>query len=575
MDDREAAADRGRCAGCPRLMRGGFVACFGAHDPKVLERAAAAFRWHRGRGEHWEGHGLAVDALIDHDDGPTVEIDSTGIRLVYGAPIAPLAQLEAGDGRFAALESDGRVVQASRDAFGLAPLFYRPFRGAMWFSTEMAPLVSLGGTGPDLEALVGAMAYHPCPVRTGWRDIWRVLPGERVQVNSERRVSSTVHWDPVPLFGTYRGSRSEALVEFRERLAAAVERSVAEDCGLMLSGGFDSAAVAVLAPPSARPPRCVHVTFPSLPVTDEHVYARDVAEAASAPLQMTEGPVTPWDPYEDLDAWGCVPYNWLPYGIEESALGKMAAEGLTVALDGHDGDGVVGHPGGEWGELAMRGELRRIAELTRSHGPKAMVAGLVVDLLPPRARVLALRRLRHGPTVPERSERYLGDSFGASLRNADHHRWGRRAERWRVKQLQPLRPGATFSMEQKELFGARFGIDVRHPFASRHLASLMISLPCGIKADPQRPKAFVADALSDMLPACLRERRRPSNYLPVVAHRVDIGRCVDLVRASGIRLPFIDYERLFRDADEEPERLTVFLLVSLARAHAFAVRATG
>jgi hypothetical protein len=142
-----------------------------------------------------------------------------------------------------------------------------------------------------------------------------------------------------------------------------------------------------------------------------------------------------------------------------------------------------------------------------------------------------------------------------------------------MKQLQPLLPGATVNMEQKELLAASRGIDMRHPFANRHLAELLLSLPCALKADPERPKAFVRDALEGLVAPSVGERRSLSTYLGVVGHRVDPGRCMELIRASRVRLPFVDYDQLFRDADEEPERLTVFFLVYITRAHAFAGRA--
>lgn len=554
-------------------MRGGFVARFGPGDGHLLENAVGAFRWHGGQPERHQGHGLDIAVLAHEEDGPWVETGPTCTRVAHGAEVAPLAQLEQADGRFAAIESDGTVVRASRDAFGLAALFYRRFAGALWLATEIGPLVSLGDTGPDLEELVARMALQRAPDRAGWRGIWRVLPGERLHLTAEGRISSTAHWDPAALIGTYQGSRDDAMAEFKELLGASVARGQAPGCGLLVSGGLDSASVAALVQPSAGPPRCVHVAFPTMNTTDERHYARDVAEKMGVPLEIVDGAVTPWDPDDDLAVSGGVPYDWLPYGIEEGALDRLAQEGVTVALDGHDGDGVVGSPGGEWGELATRGEFRRLAQLGRAYGPRRLAAGLVNDIVPG-ARTLVPGR-RPSPTINQRTERYFTGPMRAALRAADHQRPGRPATRWRLKQLQPLLPGATVNMEQKELLAASRGIDMRHPFASRALAHLLVSLPCALKADPGRPKAFVRDALEGVIAPSVGERRSLNTYLDVVAHRAGSGRCIDLVRASGIRLPFIDYEQLFRDADEEPERLSVFFVVYLTRAHAFAARGAG
>jgi hypothetical protein len=81
------------------------------------------------------------------------------------------------------------------------------------------------------------------------------------------------------------------------------------------------------------------------------------------------------------------------------------------------------------------------------------------------------------------------------------------------------------------------------------------------------------DALESMFPPPLQERAK-SDYQAVVRRRVDPARCVEIIRASQIRLPSVNYRRLFADADSGPETIPLFLLVNLARVHEFARRAT-
>ena len=60
--------------------------------------------------------------------------------------------------------------------------------------------------------------------------------------------------------------------------------------------------------------------------------------------------------------------------------------------------------------------------------------------------------------------------------------------------------------------------------------------------------------------------------MAAVGERVNVARCVDIIRASKIRLPHIRYQILFDDADSRPQELPLFLLVNLARVHEFARR---
>ena len=551
-------------------MRGGFVACFGAAPASVaeLERVADCFRLHTGKGALNEGHGLRIAMLVDEEDGPRVDHSSTATLVSYGASPAPLGDLEAGDARFAALESDGRQVVASRDAFGLAPLFYRHHGGATWFATEITPLVALGDTGPDTFALAAKIAHFPAYDRTGWTGIRRVLPGSRVTVALDGSVRPSTHWNPGAALGTYPGAWEDGVAQFRELLTEAVARCQTDSTGIMVSGGLDSGAVTVSVRRGDPQPHLVHVRFRTLPGTDEELFAAAVAGAVGAPLHTPEGPLTPWDPVEELKVTGGVLYDWLPFGIEETALASMAGAGIEVALDGHDGDGVVGHPGGEWGALFMRGQFGHLTRLARQHGVTRTATGVARDLLPPQVTRRGIR-LRGVPTSPSQvAERYFRGPLLASLRATDHYRWGRPFKRWRARQLQPLLPQATVNMEQKELLASSMGIDMRHPFASRRLAELALSMRLASGIEPIRQKSLLRDALADALPEVLRERVTKSDYMEVVRRRVSARRCRDLIQDSGVRLPHIDYDRLFGDIDSGVEP-PLFVLVYLTRAHAF------
>jgi asparagine synthase (glutamine-hydrolysing) len=550
-------------------MRGGFVACLNG-DRRTLDQVVESMRWHRGKAVRDRRDDLEIAALVDDVEGPAIETRDGRTLVVHGAAPAPFADIQRQHPRFAAVEWDGRILRASRDPIGLAPLFYRLIEGAVWLATEVQPLIALGKTAPDLEALTALAAFAPLDDRTGWQGISRVLAGSTVEISRDGHVSSVPYWRLGGLIGSYRGSRSQAMAEFRERLETAVRRCYAVGSGILLSGGLDSAAVALVAARSgdARP-YLAHVHFADLPETHEQAYAGVVATAVGAPLHIVRGDTGVWDIERELEGWGGTPYSWLPYGMEGPALAQMAADGVTVALDGHDGDGVLGPRGSEWGDLILNRELRRIWTLALHHGVWPLARGMAVDFLPPYAW---LRRLAGRPTrvtYLQAVAQYFDGTIRKQIAKRDIDRWTWPSRRWKTRQLQPLIPGATISFEQKELEAARYGIDMRHPFADRQLVEFLISLPSAVKSDPVRPKAILTDSLKDLLPEILLQRRK-SDYMAVVRRRVDPATCIEVIRASGIRLPGIEYGRLFDDARSEPDMMPLFFLVNLARVHTFA-----
>jgi asparagine synthase (glutamine-hydrolysing) len=549
-------------------MRGGFVACLGG-EPHLVERAAERLRWHRGAPATHRAGRLTIACLSDPQQGPFVETRGGAARLVHGASPAPLAELRRTATRYAALEWDGTTLKAGRDALGLAPLFYRRLPNALWLATEVGPLAALETPRADLEALSAQAGFVPFAGRTGWCDIYRVGPGEELAVAArDLRVETSGRWDPADVFGRFRGSHGEALAEFRDRLACATADCFEPGTGILLSGGLDSGAVAVTAAAQGLgQPHLVHVHFPIAPQTDERRFAAAVAERIAAPLHLVVGCVSAWDVDAELDLLS-IPYNRFPYGIEDAALTHLAAAGVGVALDGHDGDGVLGPPGVEWGELLVKRDFTRFATLGRAYGARRALRGCASAFIPAEMRPPRWRRATYMQGVAP----YFTGALRDQILHDDIFRWRWPSKAWLARQMRPLSPRATVQLECKELEAARHGIDLRHPFADRALVEFMISLPCAIKSDPGRTKAFLRDALADGIPALLDQRPK-SDYRAIVRQRVDTLHCVERIRVSGVRLPGIDYARLFADAERRPELFPLFLVVNLTRVHAFAQRA--
>lgn len=548
-------------------MRGGFVACLGDHGGKV-ELAAGRLRWHRGKEMRYRVDGLEVAALVDPREGPTVECDAGGLLLVHGAAFDSLAGLQSRCARFAALHWDGTTLRASRDPMGLAPLFYRVTETAIWVATEIHALLGVAANTPQLAALSARAAFAPLDEETGWAGIRRVLPGCTIEADRSLRLRSRPYWDPEHRFGTYRGTRRDAVDELRERFRRAVDRCYEPGCGLILSGGQDSAAVAVSVPTAKGRPHLVHVQFPTMPSTHETRYAEAVAAALGVPLHNVSGELHPWDIDAELDMH-VVPYSWLPVGIDEPVLDYLNAQGIGVALDGHDGDGVLGPNGGVWGELLLKGEFGRLGALARAHGPGRAARGILSDIVPPELRPFGFGRWK---TYLQSVASYFKGDLRSRLHAADIDRWAWPSQRWKTRQLRPLLARATLSYEHKELEAARHDVDLRHPFAERDLADFLISLPCAVKGDPVREKSLMMEALGDALPASIRERRK-SDYMEVARHRVDPVRCLDAIRTSNVQLPDVDYQHLFAQGETNPGAIPLYFLVNLARLHVFARQA--
>lgn len=549
-------------------MRGAFVACFGQVDQPELERVADAHRWHRGAPEYYAAPGLHIAVRAHSGDGPHVEVRDGRAIVVHGNISRSLEELQRHGGRFVAVESDGETLRAARDPMGLAPLFYRVVGQSLWLATEVSPLVALGRPSPDLAALSAQAALVPDDTQTGFEGIQRLLPGHSLHATRNLLVTQHRYWTPRAFFGSFKGDRREAEDELWARLLEGVDRSLEGHTGILVSGGMDSAAVTAAAALLGRPISLVHVAFPEFTDAAEEPYARAVADSAHAELEVVTGNAGPWHPEDDLEL-SVIPYLTPPAYTANTGLARLAERGLAVALDGNDGDGVLGYGGREWGELVATGKVRRLRELAAMYGAGTVARGVANDVLPP----AVLRTLRRRPlralTYLEHIERYFDSPLRERIRSVDHERWRQPLGEWRWRQLRQVLPVTTARMEEHELRGARYGVDLRHPFADRNLVEFLVSLPVAIKCDPMRSKALLRDALAGHAPDEVLQRVEKPEYLSVLERRVDRGRCLDWVKESGARLPFVNYETLFRDG-AEPGGAPLFLLLLLARAHVFA-----
>lgn len=544
-------------------MRGGLVGYVGGDAVgERLEQAAADLRWHRGAVVIHRAPQVAIALAVDPAHGPEVARRADALAVAHGAPPRPLDDLLAAGGRFAALHTHGGTLRLVRDHLGLAPLFYRRDGAGTWVASEVWPLAAIGPVHPDVQALSALAAGCPFPDRTAWLEIRRVPPGSVVEVVSDGRAQVRRWWEPHRLLGRQRRPPGEVVELFRRLLTGAVEASHRGRVAVLLSGGLDSAAVALAPSRRRRQQRLLHVVFPPECGCNERDYAQACAAALDLPLEVVDGQLEPWSPEEDLAVWGSCP-SVLPTGIDEAALPYLAATGIDTVLDGHDADGVLAGHAGVLAPLVLAGRWRRLADLGRRYGPGRLGRQLSNELLPARDR-RGWMPSRRGDVRLDLLPLLRG---GTAARVVAATRWRPPPQAWREAQLAPVLPPLADGFGDLEMLAAAHGLDIDHPFAERHLVEFLLGLPLHLKADPERSKWLLRDALADCLPETIRNRRGKATFDAVLQRRVNVGEWVERLLAGRVRLPDIDYDRLAQIAASDPRAIPAPFMVHLARAH--------
>ncbi|HVL90602.1 MAG TPA: asparagine synthase-related protein [Actinomycetota bacterium] len=341
---------------------------------------------------------------------------------------------------------------------------------------------------------------------TGYRAMTRLIPGAAAEARGRDWTIVRRHtWRPAAV----RERTDQAYADgLRERLVRAIEDRTAgaSRIGISLSGGLDSTSIAALLRRARPDAQIVALAVPfTHPRGDERALQKMVAERIGAELRWA--PLDGTSPYgasaaATLDRLGQPPIAPNHFFVERVAAEGRAA-GVEVAMDGIDGDAVVG---GNWfylADLLVTGRLgafrRELAAAARIHGVarKRIVKDYVAaTLLPDRLRAL--------PAVPD----YWDPAFVRKHRLAERLRGrsrGRPGRAFRANELAAMAPDVAPAI--LEQIGLAWGpVEVSHPFLDRRVVEYCLGLPRKQKVSAGVTKIVLRNALRGLLPPEVAER---------------------------------------------------------------------
>lgn len=411
-----------------------------------------------------------------------------------------------------------RRIVASRDRFGIKPLYYAVHRQCLLFASEIKQLLPLTKDFPvDLEMVRNHLAGIREPVlREGfWLGIHSVPPAMWLEVpmnDPAREPRFATYWS-LDDFTADRGrAYAASLAETRETVRQAVSSHLVSDVplGSLLSGGLDSAIITSLIADERGS------TFPTFsfgfrqaaPEVCELSFVDEIAAMKS--LMNFE---TTFDP-----KWVIENARRAVYAMEEPPMAfaaiaqfrtfeLVAQRGATVVLDGQGADEIfAGYPYHER-DLVLdrlgRGQLFRVARELRSIGQRhsrstgsVALSGLVAPWI---------RRW-----FPRRYDWLRGTKERIDFTNFDGARDASRLNRrlhfdvkWGNVRL-VLGLGDRNSMAHS--------VESRVPYFDRRVVELAFSLPDDFKIANGERKHILRDLAREMLPRSLTDRRDRMGY---------------------------------------------------------------
>lgn len=435
-----------------------------------------------------------------------------------------------GDFGLALWDAHERRLLLVRDTGGACSMFYSVHAGRLAFASHPRALLTLPGFPSQLDerAVVDYLAELPQEEAATLFAAVRRLPPGQVLVVDEERERCVSYFDLEQVAEERLASDRDYAAALHEALSRAVECRLPSSgrLGVMLSGGLDSSSVAALASRVGSPRRLELLTisaiFPDIPECDERSYqAAVVARLGSHHRQLRPDPSDGAGDFAQLCRVFAEPSQIGPHWIAWAAAELATREGATAMMTGIDGDRVVSHGAGRFGDLArardfvgLGRELAAVHDFDWQRRLRVGAAQTLFSVLPERwAGLLDALDRRQSPLGRLTSTFFRADVLRRTDVEGRLRAQPRRALSTREEHLRTLTaPDRNWDVELLEQLGTAFNLRFEQPFFDRRVVKLCLSMPGSQKRQRGWPRYVLRNAMREELPTSVIERRADASF---------------------------------------------------------------
>jgi asparagine synthase (glutamine-hydrolysing) len=425
----------------------------------------------------------------------------------------------------------GRRVLASRDRFGIKPLYWALDAGRLLLASEIKQILAAAGPARANAALVSlylAGRRLPCLEETFFEGVRAIPPGTWCELSLDEPVAAPRfrhYWDlsgfrcaepqafPLP----YR----EAKDELRALLAAAVASHRVADVrlGALLSGGLDSATLVGLLEPLER---TGGRRLPTFSFGDRQA-APEACELQYVDVLVRRGGLESFETSLDA-AWIVDRAPRVVRALEEPPLALPAlaqyrvfelcrAHDATVVLDGQGADEILGgyayHQRGLLLDRLRRGQprqaARELAAIAARQGGSSLGLLSAFFLRPALARLAQPAPAWRAPGYGAHAERRALEL--AELDTSGDPSWLNRRLHFDVKW-----GNAKIILGYADRSAMAHSVEARVPYFDRRVVEFAFSLPDGYKVGHGERKRILRDVARQTLPPEITERRDRAGF---------------------------------------------------------------
>jgi len=513
---------------------------------------------------------LIRDLRDAHDVSPGTA-DADIVAAAYDAFGLAFAARLLGDFSLALFDPREQRMVLARDAIGIRPLYYRHTPASLTFGSEIKTLLAVPGVeGRPNDRLLGELLLrhlhrHDDDGSTLFEGINGVPPSHLVILSRQQSVLRR-YWDFDGRPASGGQSFDECAEGFRYHFSRSVDRRLrsAHPVAVAVSGGLDSSSIFCTASrgPGAVPLLGLTYATHSEPSSDDSRFVRVLEQSCGRPIEPVERPASEGllfrsDELIDRVEAPMMNAQWF-HG--ERLLLAARARGARTLLSGHWGDQVLFDQAylvdlfhaGSWRTIGSH--LQAYPEWFDGGTRREFTRGFLADLLEYDLPHWARRGLR-GARRPwmtrppwddwfsERFQQEPGpDVFDRPLTE------GTVLARALYREVRSRYHGLCLEWNNKT--AAAHGVDRAFPFLDRDLLEFVMGVPGAVLARDGVPKALMREALKDLVPVQILQRRSKGDFTASVneASRRDYAPVLRLLGPDAlvVQMDYVDADKLLR-----------------------------
>ena len=441
-----------------------------------------------------------------------------------------------GDFAFAIWDGRERRLFCARDPIGIKPFYYYLNGERFLWASEPRQIFQDASISrqPNL-ALIGRYLLDDFSEReeTLYTGVTRLPPAHSLTCNGEE-IQKRQNWDVNPSKEIRYRTDEEYAEHFLALFRDAVKSRLRSNgpVGAWLSGGLDSSSIVCMAQKLYQEGGIENKGFETFSnVFDElPCDERPYIEAAVRKWNLTANTFVHEENVASVDIHKVHCYPDVLYDptlcMFEPALKSAGQKGIKVILNGIGGDDLLASGFYHLADLLRRLRLRDLVAQVKADAatyekrPLDLLLSSALTPLIPHPIKIALRGMFkpiHGNGIPPLLKR----DFVKKFRLKDQLRREAPLRRFPTLSQQQIYNGlcsgwnTNVGLSIFDLFTTRFSLEERYPFFDRRLVEYLLAIPEEQRWWHDRPKTILRNAMQDILPEAIRQRKTKTDFCPV------------------------------------------------------------